>query len=295
MRNRVGCVLGGAAAALVLLLPTLAHPQPQYVAGQNVVPVFEGWERLPDGSFDMVFGYMNRSYEDELDIPVGADNNFAPGGDQRQPTHFYTRRQQFVFRVRVPKDWDKKELVWTLTSRGRTEKAYGTLLSFWEVNNMVYQQNRGGPADLETEDASNQAPTIRLVGAAQRTVRVAEPFTLTVEVTDDDRPPPRGGGAAASGRGGAGAGSGPRRESPIAQAMVRLDPGVRLGVTWVLYRGGPGPVAFEPVRGPVVGGKAETRVSFSKPGTYQIRAYADDGVLVTPADVTVSVAPGTPR
>ena len=27
-------------------------------AGQNVVPVYEGWEANPDGSFNLVFGYL---------------------------------------------------------------------------------------------------------------------------------------------------------------------------------------------------------------------------------------------
>ena len=36
--------------------------QVRYATGQDVVPVFEGWERNADGSFNMVFGYMNRNY-----------------------------------------------------------------------------------------------------------------------------------------------------------------------------------------------------------------------------------------
>ncbi len=51
-----------------------ARAQVQYARGQNVAPVFEGWERNPDGTFNMVFGYLNRNYEEEIDIPVGPDN-----------------------------------------------------------------------------------------------------------------------------------------------------------------------------------------------------------------------------
>ena len=36
-------------------------------------------------------------------------------------------------------------------------------------------------------------------------------------------------------------------------------------------------------------GKVSTTVTFSQPGTYVIRAYADDGVIATPADVTIVV------
>src|ERR1700757_1263381 len=54
-----------ACAALALVFssrPGVA--QIRYSSGQNVVPVYEGWERNPDGSFNMVFGYMNRNYEE---------------------------------------------------------------------------------------------------------------------------------------------------------------------------------------------------------------------------------------
>jgi len=86
-----------------------AQAQVRYAVGQNVAPVFEGWERNADGSFNFVFGYMNRNYEEEVDVPVGDGNFLEPGQpDQGQPAHFYPRRQQFVFKVRVPKDWGKR-------------------------------------------------------------------------------------------------------------------------------------------------------------------------------------------
>jgi hypothetical protein len=69
-------------AALTLLVSAAGMPssaQTTYTSAQNVQPVFEGWERNPDGTFNMVFGYMNRNYVEELEVPVGADNAFAPG------------------------------------------------------------------------------------------------------------------------------------------------------------------------------------------------------------------------
>ena len=39
-------------------------------------------------------------------------------------------------------------------------------------------------------------------------------------------------------------------------------------------------------------GKLSTTVAFPEPGTYVIRAYADDGVLAVPADVTIVVGRG---
>jgi hypothetical protein len=50
------------------------------------------------------------------------------------------------------------------------------------------------------------------------------------------------------------------------------------------------------MRQPIADGKsgdAATRVSFSKPGVYVLRAYADDGVLMGYADVTVNVTAGS--
>ena len=80
-------------AALTLFVSAAGMPgsaQTTYTSAQNVQPVFEGWERNPDGTFNMVFGYMNRNYVEELEVPVGADNAFAPGPvDRGQPTHFY--------------------------------------------------------------------------------------------------------------------------------------------------------------------------------------------------------------
>src|SRR5882762_4110668 len=87
--------------------------QIRHNAGQNVVPVFEGWEKNADGTFNMVFGYMNRNYVEEPELPIGTENSISPGpADQGQPTHFYSRRQQFMFKVKVPADFGKKELVW---------------------------------------------------------------------------------------------------------------------------------------------------------------------------------------
>src|SRR5262245_33249970 len=94
-----------------------------YSSGQNVSPGFEGWEENADGTFSMIFGYMNRNWEEEIDVPVGPDNNISPGtADQGQPTHFLPRRNRFVFKVRVPKDFGTKEMIWTLTTKGKTEK-----------------------------------------------------------------------------------------------------------------------------------------------------------------------------
>jgi hypothetical protein len=293
-----------AGLALACLFASPLGAQTHYASGQDVVPAFEGWERNPDGSFNMVFGYMNRNYEEAIDLPIGPDNVIEPGPtDQGQPTHFYVRRQQFVFKVRVPKDWGKKDLIWTLHVNGKTEKAYASLLPFQELGLLVYQENRGSAADISDAPEPDEPPTIKMSGATQLTARVGETIPLVADVADDGRPAPRrrttGGapavrrdsdGAVISGTGAVGpGGSGPRRENPLTQAIVRLEPGISLGVTWVVYRGTDAGVKFEPQRVAVSNGKASSTVSFAKAGTYVIRGYADDGILITPVDVTVIV------
>ena len=65
------------AVSAALFAVSEARAQVQYARGQDVAPVFEGWERNPDGTFSMVFGYLNRNYEEELDIPVGPGNTIV--------------------------------------------------------------------------------------------------------------------------------------------------------------------------------------------------------------------------
>ena len=108
------------AFALVLAAPHAGAQSLSYTKGQNVSPAFEGWEEDANGAKYFLFGYMNRNWEEELNVPVGADNNITPGTpDQGQPTHFLPRRNRFVFRVAVPKSFtEKDEMVWTLTTYG---------------------------------------------------------------------------------------------------------------------------------------------------------------------------------
>src|SRR6478672_1926590 len=75
-------------------LPT-AIPSVRFNSGQNVAPYFEGWIKNADGTFDLVFGYFNRNYQEELAIAPGPENRVEPGNpDQGQPTYFLPRRQR---------------------------------------------------------------------------------------------------------------------------------------------------------------------------------------------------------
>ena len=57
-----------------------AQTRPSFMHGQNVSPAYEGWERDDAGNRFFLFGYMNRNWEEELDVPAGPDNSFTPGG-----------------------------------------------------------------------------------------------------------------------------------------------------------------------------------------------------------------------
>jgi hypothetical protein len=265
-------------------------PGVRYYSGQNVVPVFEGWEKNADGSFTFVFGYLNRNYEEEPEIPIGSGNSFSPGAaDRGQPTHFYPRRQQFMFKVGVPADFGSQELTWTLTRNGRTEKAVAHLALEWELTEIVYSQNRNGLARDSVTALPNKAPTITAEGPAKMSATAGAPATLSVSAGDDGVPKPPDPQQGARGRGGS---ADPplvtTRQGPVQQAVVKPSR-TGLAVTWTHWRG-PGKVVFNPQTVVVKDGKASTQAIFSSPGTYVVRAYADDGVLMTEDDVTVAVA-----
>ena len=71
-----------------------------------------------------------------------------------------------------------------------------------------------------------------------------------------------------------------------------------LKVSWFQWRG-PGVARFDPEQARVmdaggkpsnIGGRATTRVTFDTPGTYVLRAFAEDmSVFTLPPDITVNV------
>ena len=60
IRRRAAAVKWAAAACALFVNSATAQPPDdlriRYNSGQPVVPVFEGWQKLDDGTFDMVFG-----------------------------------------------------------------------------------------------------------------------------------------------------------------------------------------------------------------------------------------------
>ena len=190
----------------VVLTSSLGAQSLSYTKGQNISPAYEGWEQGSDGSKYFLFGYMNRNWEEEIDVPVGAENGFTPGGaDQGQPTHFLPRRNRFVFRVKVPSNFtEKDELVWTLTTHGKTEKAYATLRADYVVDDVVKASETGalGAGTSSPEVRGNHPPSVHIQEVKARSLKVGQPLTLVSEVKDDGIPKPRAPGFAGAAAGG---------------------------------------------------------------------------------------------
>jgi hypothetical protein len=250
----------------------------RFNSGQSVVPYFEGWIRNPDGTFDLVFGYFNRNWEQALAIPAGPDNTVELGGpDAGQPTYFLPRRQRFVYRVRVPKDFGKKEVVWSITANGRTEHAFGSLIREQEITERVVMTNGGfnpGLTDPNKPPAVTIAPIHRVVAG--------DPVTLTVSVADDGLPKPRAAPTTAR------AASASTFGGQVNSSTGTPRP-AGLTVSWMQY-GGPAKVTFEETSPlPVTNGEAVTTARFAQPGTYQLVASASDRAMTTRVPVSVTV------
>ena len=274
-------------------------PSPMRSSGDNIAPAYEGWEKNPDGSFNLVFGYMNRNWDEMITLPVGPNNNIEPGGpDQGQPTHFLPRRNFFVFRIHIPSNFGNQELVWTLTSHNKTERAYATLRPGYLLNNDAMTATLGavGPGVTTAEvSASNRRPHLELKGDSVRTALVGQPITFIANAWDDGLPKP--------------VVAPPWYGSPFDSALGTLRSSAGLRVAWFVYRGKGTAVTFDPpqfkvfvdVRGgsPWSPGWSAppiptdnlwiTRAIFSEPGMYVVRCLAHDGGLSIYQDITVNV------
>jgi hypothetical protein len=267
----------------------------QGLRDRTVAPVFEGFQRIPDGTFDLLFGYFNRNWDEEIDAPLGPANHIEPGGpDQGQPTHLLPRRNRFVFRIRVPANFGNGELVWTLVTKGETLHAYGTLRPLYEVDDIAIAANfgAGGQTGNRPDIPGNKPPNLEVEGEKNRSVRVGATITLNAVATDDGLPHPR------------------PMDGFVGQdrTVPRSATGLRL--SWFVYRG-TGDVTFDPPQAKVwedlrdggnspwsVGWKTPslptdnrwvTRVTFKKPGTYVLRCQAHDGATFAFQDVTFVV------
>lgn len=322
------------ASAVLFVLPLLialcssgsglAQTRFAYNSGQPLEPAYEGWMRNADGSYELYFGYMNTNWIEEFHIPIGPDNRFeGPNPDMGQPTHFYPRRNPFLFTVTVPANFGEKELVWTLTANGQTRKAYAYLRGDYEIDKQVISTEVGGDnGSLADELRSNEPPELKVEGPPTRTVKVGQPLALTAVAGDPDNLPARRDGKPQPGvkRPVQTAGGRPRAAGPPANsaAVVYRPPvavvasaGPGLHLSWSVYRGEASHVSFSPdqmktwmdtraygnsmwsppytIPEPPADGRWAADVVFSQPGTYVLRAIASDGALFSYQNVTVTV------
>jgi hypothetical protein len=324
-------LLGSALALLVVLGSTAAAADAQrlsYSKGQSLYPAYEGWRESPDGGYELIFGYMNQNWKQEIDAPVGPDNHFSPGpADRGQPTHFLPRRNRFTFAVRVPASFgENDELIWTLSANGKEHRAYGTIREDLYIDNIVIMSETGalGAGSSSAAVRANVAPTIEVEGGRERHATVGRPLRLAALVTDDGQPDMASVRAAAAEAVASGGGETPRAiETPptgrelLARALraptgtITVSKRVRLHFTWFVYRGSGEGVEFDPPQvkpwedtrafanspwamrwvPPEIpeDGRWVTEVTFSEPGEYVLRGRADDGGLYSDVEVTVRV------
>lgn len=316
-------------------VPLVAQPQQRFDSGQDVQPIYEGWQRRPDGSISLHFGYLNRNYREQPSVPIGPDNHFSPGEpDRGQPAYFYPRTHRFQFSVPAPAGMGtalEDGLVWTVRHNGSEQTAIAWLQPEWEIDEDTIIKNTGiGFGRRKQEWYANQPPRLT-VSAAQPEVAVGEPLALTAVIEDDalpsELPPQRAAGGTGQSLAGVPA-LRPPEDAPAVpdniQWYLRPRPARNgLSVQWLVYRGPAGaaidPPDFQrsvaerevepsgtqarryPSAGPrghestAVAGDGwttatfEAAATFSQPGTYTLRAFASDGLRITPADVTVTV------
>ena len=219
-------------------------------SGQSVTAAYEGWFRNGDGTSSLLVGYFNRNTEERLDIPIGPDNRIEPSGpDRGQPTHFLPRRRWGVFTIIVPADFGDQLLTWTIVANGQTTQVPLGLDPLWEVSPYRDEAQGNTPPVVKfaRDGPLQQGPPLDVIAAFDATV--SDPLTLTLWASDDGQVDPN------------------RRALEGAPVRIR----------WSKFRG-PGVVTFSEPRPEVAeaDGAATTTVTFSEPGTYVLRAQAND-------------------
>lgn len=219
-------------------------------AGQSATPAFEGWHPNEDGTFSLSFGYFNRNHEQALDVPVGPDNHFTPGPEDRgQPTHLLPRRHTGVFTVVVPADFGDRTLTWSLTAGGETFAVPGHLRPEWRIDALEEVTSGNRPPELSFDVEGGETRTGQGPGGVRRTLTAAAgaPLTVAIRVRDDR----------------------------VQKQSLRGRP-TRMGLSWSKYRG-PGAVEIaDPTPEIPEDGLTTITVVFGEPGRYVLRALAWD-------------------
>jgi hypothetical protein len=257
-------------ALVVLALPAPSElkgqrlpSEPMRQFGQSVTGAFEGWYDNPDGSHTFLVGYLNRSFKQAVDVPIGPNNRIEPGGpDMGQPTHFLPDRQYGMFTIVVPKEFSgQQKLTWTLTVNGETTSIPLRLHPDYVVNpfNDVAVGNKPPLVRFDPKEPPLQGPIASVATARRLSARVGTPLTIELWAEDDAK--------YSSGS------NAPQRNPPPPVVLV-----------WSKYRG-PGDVTFDstspkfetlPGRAAVFSGKAPVAATFSAPGDYLLHVTAND-------------------
>ncbi|MEZ5420071.1 MAG: hypothetical protein R2708_22390 [Vicinamibacterales bacterium] len=221
--------------------------------GTSITPAFEGWYQNEDGTYSLLVGYFNRNKGEALDIPVGPNNKIEPGPiDQGQPTHFATGREWGVFVIRVPKDFGKKTLTWTVTANGETQSVPLGITNGYTIEPFQERGMGNKPPEFTFGGTKVFGPPSSV--AATLTGTVNQPVAISFAVNDPKET--KKGSARAIGRGGAGS---------VAT------------VSFHKHRG-PGDVKVDPAR---ISTKTQdetvtTNATFSLPGEYLVRVQGND-------------------
>ncbi len=312
----------------ILLCDSVAA-QTMYLQGQRLFPAFDGWEQQADGSVKLWFGYYNENWQQEFDLSVGPDNYFAivefrdhpdlqpdesfeaayepAAADQGQPTHFFPRRNPFLFTITVPEPEEfggpeVRQVVWTITANGKTQRVYASLSPNYAVDGQSMSTDMGGNFGSTHQDLrSNIPPELHVEGAGERTVRVGESLRLVAVADDPDDYPPR---------------RELRRPQSVEQlyrprrgSVVLSIPGLRL--SWIVYRGPAKHATFHPTQmktwmdsrmyanspwsppyilpEPPEDRRWVSEVTFDEPGEYVLRAVAGEGSRLSYENVKVRV------
>lgn len=231
---------------------------PRHASGQGVTAAFEGWFRNEDGTFALLFGYLNRNTEQELDISIGEANKIEPGGpDRSQPTHFLTGRNWGVFTVTVPKDFGRAKIVWTLSANGVTTQIPAGLDELWELS--PFRDANGNTPPWIGFEGTGPFLNGPRGHSESLTANVGTPISLPLWIADDASVIP---GA-------------PRPRTPP------------VALSWSKFRG-PGSVVFANAHPPAESaefdaphqtafhGKAITTATFREPGKYILLVVAND-------------------
>ena len=128
--------------------------------------------RQPDGSYNMWFGYMNRNYEEEVDLPVGAGQHVRAGRRPRPADAFHAAPPQGRVQGHRAEGFRRSDsCVWKLTAHGQTQQVIGTLKPVWQIDRL--RTTRGG----NSEKISSNLPPVgqrAVVESDARGARIAD-------------------------------------------------------------------------------------------------------------------------